>query len=981
MKVAVISDIHVNDYSLYNPTPNFRLGQYLKLADYLGDIKDDEDLEEVWICGDLLVTPLSSPKVMNCLREFLSSLIEKGYVVRSILGNHDLTVKNKSTSVEKYFENTLVSLMSGYDYFHLYGSCVVDVGGHSVFFQSWRPENDIDYKDAEYMVCHGDIDSELSPFAGVLINYTRYKRTLAGHTHVAKDTDRYNSIGTPFMHNYNDSRYTSILVFDLDSNSVKRIDTSKMFLVLLYAENNLESNRILSDYKSLGQDCYVRIKNKVSLVDSDDSAKVQIELNPRKVIDRYINSYFTSDDMKSKVREIMTTSGIQNSIAIPDLRVDFLSLKASNFLSITDMSLDLTKFNGLTVIVGENGSGKSTLFNLMVYCLHGRIKGYNKDDYKSKFGDGEMVCRMTLRYNGHEYEIVRGTNVFKLFKDSVPLDANKKSDLQAVLESELKFMEFYPLMFVSQDSRGVFYEMTEGNRISFISNLIGINLVDEFSRNLTDYHEEMKLEVVKMKDSIREIKSRIEVNSKVINDSLDDEKVISDGDISEKLSSVESKIMSDLKVREEMMVQKSKLENDLQDSASKIKSKDSMERQLSDLLHEKTKLESDISKTEEMIRIMKSEIGEELDPDFVNDEIERISNEISDINSKISVKESLLESVLSSISELKSHPNVCPVCNQRWDTSNLLEEKESKRSDLNIKIESMKSILGESESRLSNFKSVLSKINKIEKESNALTLSKSNLSSSEKRISMISDSIESIKIGDVGAIESELTTVNDNVSSMSSTLDELSSKRNKLIGIAERNKLALNVKSRNDELRSENRKLQIEVSEKSDRVSIAESNYTSLGKFISEVLGDGGLLVSSLLKSVTDFLNKDDKIIIETVRVAKNGSQKPCLNLKLYVDEYGDYIDYKFLSGGQRLQADLRFLNELSSGLGSISFLFLDELFKYFSDNFILESSNILKDMNVRNVFLIIHSSTLQESISNNVIHVRLDRNTGSVYE
>jgi DNA repair exonuclease SbcCD ATPase subunit len=152
-----------------------------------------------------------------------------------------------------------------------------------------------------------------------------------------------------------------------------------------------------------------------------------------------------------------------------------------------------------------------------------------------------------------------------------------------------------------------------------------------------------------------------------------------------------------------------------------------------------------------------------------------------------------------------------------------------------------------------------------------------------------------------------------------------------------------------------------------------------LEKFNNKVFTDKGLLVATLLNKVSDSLNHDELLKVETINTQGNGVPKPTLNIKLYVEEYDTYIDYDRLSGGQKLQADLRFLSGLTDSLGSISFMMMDETFKFFDDESIMESAEILKTMNTKNIFLIIHG-VAPESFSNNILEVTLT-DKGSKYE
>ena len=129
--------------------------------------------------------------------------------------------------------------------------------------------------------------------------------------------------------------------------------------------------------------------------------------------------------------------------------------------------------------------------------------------------------------------------------------------------------------------------------------------------------------------------------------------------------------------------------------------------------------------------------------------------------------------------------------------------------------------------------------------------------------------------------------------------------------------------------------------------------------------------------TVSDFLNIDKSLKVETVHELQSGTLKPTLNIKLFVPQYNKYVDYAMLSGGQALLADLKFLKGITQTLGSVSIMFLDEILKFFSADTVMDSIELLKEINVGKIFLILHGDYETNS---NIINVRLDKDKGSVY-
>ena len=214
MKILLSSDIHIGDYKTYNPTPGFRLNQFLKLKQFIEDLVASKNIDEFWIAGDLLQVAQSTPPVMNVVKTFLSD-ISKKCPIRMILGNHDVIVRSDKTDISEYNNYTLVSLLDLIPNVFIYNNDLVKIGSKTVYFHSWNPSNTIPNrsKDADYLVCHGDVHSSLSPFAPEFIDTTGYKKVFAGHIHIFKEIKNTVSLGVPLMHSFSDNP-------DIDRKSV-----------------------------------------------------------------------------------------------------------------------------------------------------------------------------------------------------------------------------------------------------------------------------------------------------------------------------------------------------------------------------------------------------------------------------------------------------------------------------------------------------------------------------------------------------------------------------------------------------------------------------------------------------------------------------------------------------------------------------------------------------------------------------------------
>ena len=168
--VIALSDIHIGEYRLHNDD-SFRLKQFEKLADTIQKSIEKNSAKEVWVAGDLLREAQSKPGVMYVVNQFLQKIASSA-TVRLILGNHDVVVRSEKTLLEDYEKCTLISLLQHIENLHIYLDDVVEVHGKKVHFHSWVPTNKFERKDADYLVCHGDINKTLSPFSSNYIDST-----------------------------------------------------------------------------------------------------------------------------------------------------------------------------------------------------------------------------------------------------------------------------------------------------------------------------------------------------------------------------------------------------------------------------------------------------------------------------------------------------------------------------------------------------------------------------------------------------------------------------------------------------------------------------------------------------------------------------------------------------------------------------------------------------------------------------------------
>ena len=1019
MKILLSSDIHIGDYKTYNPEPNFRLNQFLKLKQFIEDLVTSKNIDEFWIAGDLLQVAQSTPPVMNVVKTFLSD-ISKKCPIRMILGNHDVIVRSDKTDISEYNNYTLVSLLDLIPNVFIYNNDLVKIGSKTVYFHSWNPSNTVPNrsKDADYLVCHGDVHSSLSPFAPEFIDTTGYKKVFAGHIHIFKEIKNIVSLGVPLMHSFSDNPDIGVCILDTEDDSIERVSTKGLFLEFKYTET--ESELLEGNTTGTENPVVLRLDPKVQNSEKVDISKISI--SPEEMLKEFSKN-LTKDSLK--ILNTVVSKVFENNL-VPDLRVKFKTLKAQNFLSIRDIDFNFDNFNGLTVIKGDIGSGKSTLFNLLEFMLFGKLPGYAKNDFSSVF-KGKFKGTLELEYKGINYVITRTLSSLEYTKNSIPQESNRKTDLQKQLEEDLVFLRFFNIIYIKQTSTGIFSDMSDTSRVSFLSNLIGLNTIKNWTSLLDNEVENLK-DVLKEKEEQRTVldtkKKVLEVFNEQNKDIVLRDKEATESKIEELNNNINSlnlvKEQNNSKITD-IKVELTKLSTDFNLNLSKTEKLNSIVSNIKTLKEEIKEKELYKEQLEQKVKDLDVPVFNEESPELDNQKIQELETLIKGTQSQINSKTVSLGLAKEKLDSVLNHPEVCPQCGQKWcikDTKikTVLEEKiktledsiNSLESEKNIYLVRKQHVYNSFNSKMELFKSQKEKYSTKLKEYNQnleiiekIKTTESYIENNKNKINNLKQDLNSLK--DDPSLKKFLKVQDDMF-----VLDQKTQKTEMLEFIKEANEL----KDKNSSLDSKIKDVSHSVFELTMELGRIDSDNETyfkvqdnlknieeynnelykinkeldktnnmiqeLSKFNSKVLSDKGLLVASLLQKVAKYLNTDESLKVETTQELQNGSIRPTLNIKLFVKAYNKYVDYSMLSGGQRLLADLKFLKGITQTLGSVSILLLDETFKFFSSETVIEGIEIIKSLNVDKSFLILHGSD-SECFSDKTIRVTLGEN-GSKY-
>ena len=868
-------------------------------------------------------------------------------------------------------------------------------------------------------MCHGDVHSSLSPFAPEFIDTTGYKKVFAGHIHIFKEIKNIVSLGVPLMHSFSDNPDIGVCILDTEDDSLERVSTKGLFLEFKYT--NTESELLEGNITGTENPVVVRLDPKVQNSEKVDISKISI--SPEEMLKEFSKN-LTKDSLK-----ILNTvvSKVFDNNTVPDLRVKFKTLKAQNFLSIRDIDFNFDNFNGLTVIKGDIGSGKSTLFNLLEFMLFGRLPGYAKNDFSSVF-KGKFKGTLELEYKGINYVITRTLSSLEYTKNSIPQESNRKTDLQKQLEEDLVFLKFFNIIYIKQTSTGIFSDMSDTSRVSFLSNLIGLNTIKNWTSLLDNEVENLK-DSLKEKEEQRTVldtkKQVLEVFNEQNKDIVLRDKEATESKIEELNNNINGlnlvKEQNNSKITD-IKVELTKLSADFNLNLSKTDKLNSIVSNIKALKEEIKEEELYREQLEQNVKDLDVPVLNEESPELDNQKIQELETLIKGTQSQINSKTVSLGLAKEKLDSLLNHPEVCPQCGQKW----CVKDTNIKAKDLEEKIKTLEDSINSLESEKNIY--LVRKQNVYDSFNSKMELFKSQKEKYNTKLKEYNQNLETIE--KIKTIESYIENNKNKINNLKQDLNELKddSSLKKFLKV-QNNMFVFDQKTQKtemlelikeaDKLKNENSSLDSKIKDISHSVfeltmelgridsdnatyfkvqdnlkNIEEYNnelykinkeldktnnmIQELSKFNSKVLSDKGLLVASLLQKVAKYLNTDESLKVETTQELQNGSIRPTLNIKLFVKAYNKYVDYSMLSGGQRLLADLKFLKGITQTLGTVSILLLDETFKFFSSETVIEGIEIIKSLNVDKSFLILHGSD-SECFSDKTIRVTLGEN-GSKY-
>jgi len=487
MKAIITADLHLHDWRV--PSSEARRDQYLRLAEWLGELAREQGASELYIAGDVFHTSTPSPKTISLAKDFFSILNETLNAVYVTHGQHDLHIRSNGDVVENSILNALNRVGIPFIYLHREWG-----GDGQVYFYGWEPNYKLpeEANQARAIITHATVVGSKLESGWVVKD--GHSIPPEGPPVFAGDIHRYQKIGRiyipgpPIQHTYGDSPDVGVLVFDLETGEVERVKTG-----YLNGKRAYSFFAFVSDPKQVDVD-----EDFLILSERKENKPVEIKklgIQPLEVV-----SKLAEEHKVKRIHESIVSSVKRSELAQLRLDISLKRLKLKNFTIHRDLELDFEEYPAMNLIVGPNGSGKSSIFQAIKFALLGGSGASLKT-----VGEKEMEVELEFDSGGNTYLVRRGHDkrgYFEAFLNGEPIEAPTMSDKERILKSHVPAINDLDLWYWDQNTLGPLSSRTQKERFALLARILGLDLIEALYERAREERNSLALKLSSLESTI-----------------------------------------------------------------------------------------------------------------------------------------------------------------------------------------------------------------------------------------------------------------------------------------------------------------------------------------------------------------------------------------------------------------------------------------------------------------------------------------------
>jgi len=630
------------------------------------------------------------------------------------------------------------------------------------------------------------------------------------------------------------------------------------------------------------------------------------------------------------------------------------SVELKNFRSVEYLKF-LPK-EGITLIQGDVGSGKSTLINAIRYVFLDAKDSINLKDLV-KLNSKSMSVSIEIAYQGHTHYIERGyakNSGYLIYKiNNKLIESENQSSIKSHISNNLRFLKLFNVFFFNQRREGFLSSYSYSERVSLISDILNLDILDKIYRLVVDDVAKLKNEISLISNEINSKTATINARKEQIahwNSDIDYQSLIADN---LRLISIYSLII-ELNEKTESHSKQQQINRKIVESLSDLPQLLSKSTDKTPLLLEKNNLLSLLEEsTSELIRRQKL--------------LEKYKNEIN----KIQLNVDILKKQRDVLKESKCHAcghslNAEEIESLKQKTDLSISENENrlekgKKAVESVDIDSVelknykiKSLISEIDNKISLILAEEDNFIKQQNNQRKLAVAKDIITTSENQIEALQHKILAV------CEEHNVQPINAYQEVMK--LKEENAGFNQLLILKNKYQISLE-KIEKDEAT---------LKDTQHSLAIKEANLVDLSKYL-ELFSPKGEILLSILNELSQIFS-NNHINVRSIKKLTNGDVRPDFDIDFKVDN--EWIKYDMCSGGQQTIIDISILEKLYGILGKVGVLAFDETFKFLGDSDTEQVLQSIKLIDANHVFIISHAQNFPYSDS----LIKVDFDKKSIY-